>query len=297
LDLDAAFGEARAWYAFTYVLEIDSGLSNDTASLYKAEEELRRALNDAPRTARVYSCFEALYLYQGRKELIPEAARKALAINPREVDAEIFLANYYASNNDNASATSLLRRLIKDDPLFFPARMNIADILRTEGNTAGAIAELKKILEQAPLNTYASQKLARAYLEAKELKPARAILETLPAGDRKNYEIKLNWALLLVLEGKKTDALREMDVDTMKYASLAFWSTSVAAEVFALMGNPSQALDFLEMAARNGDERDDWFRRDPFLASVRDLPKFKQIIRSIADRRRQRGGVSPGASR
>ncbi len=288
LEIDPRFAEARAWYGFTYILEIDSGLSNDSTSLYTAEDELRRALRDGPETARIYSSFEALYLYQGRKELIPAAAAQALKINPAELDANNWLANYYASNNDNASAKALIHQLLKQNSLFFAARMSLADILRYEGNIAGAIVELKKILEQSPRNYYATQRLARTYIDANDTHQARLSLESLSPEVQKNYEIVLTWALLLAREGKRTEALQKLDADTLKYANLAFWSTSVAAEFYALVGDSSKALEWLEQAARNGDERYDWFRRDPLLASVRDEPKFKQIIQSIASRLQQR---------
>ncbi|MCJ7611826.1 MAG: protein kinase [Candidatus Aminicenantes bacterium] len=288
LEIDPRFAEARAWYGFTYILEIDSGLSNDSTSLYTAEDELRRALRDGPETARIYSSFEALYLYQGRKELIPAAAAQALKINPAELDANNWLANYYASNNDNSSAKVLIHQLLKNNPLFFAARMSLADILRYEGNIAGAIVELKKILEQSPRNYYATQRLARAYIDANDTHQARLSLESLSPEGQKNYEITLTWALLLAREGKKKEALQKMDADTLKYANLAFWSTSVAAEFYALLGDSPKALQWLEQAARNGDEREEWFRRDPLLASVRDEPKFKQIIRSITSRLQQR---------
>ena len=36
LEFDPKFAEARSWYGFTFVLEVDSGYSNDTSWLYKA---------------------------------------------------------------------------------------------------------------------------------------------------------------------------------------------------------------------------------------------------------------------
>jgi serine/threonine protein kinase/Tfp pilus assembly protein PilF len=297
LELDPRFAEARAWYGFTFVVEIDSGLSNDTGSLYRAEEELRQALKEAPETARAHSGLEAVYLYQGRKELIPEEAKKALQINPDEVDADIWLANYHFSNNDDSSAKTLLHQILKKNPLFFPARMFIADILRTEGDRAAATAELKKILEQDPRNAYATKILARTYLDSGDLRGARLSLQSLPAENQRDYDTALTWALLLAREGKKKEALQKMDDDTQKYAALAIWSTSWAAEFFALLGDSAKALEWLELAVHNGDERDDWFRRDPLLAGVRDLPKFKQITQSIAGRRKQKGGSAAAVPR
>ena len=41
--------------------------------------------------------------------------------------------------------------------------------------------------------------------------------------------------------------------------------------------------------SRNGDERVEYFQRDPLLANIRHEPRFKQILDSIAYRRQQRG--------
>jgi serine/threonine protein kinase/Tfp pilus assembly protein PilF len=288
LDDDPKFAEARAWYGFTFVLEIDSGYSNDSSFLYKAEEELHRALENDPDTARAHSSLAALYFYQGRKELVRQEAEKALEIDPRELDGKIWLGNYYNTNGDTASAKTLFNQLLEQDPLFFPARMSLADILRTEGDYPAAIRECEKILEQDPQNIYAIQKMTRVFIDAKDLRRARLRLEGLPAGNRKSYDVNMTWALLLALEGKKNEALKKMDDESLKYAALAIWSTLTPAEFYAVLGEPQQALDWLEKTVRNGDERDGWFRRDPLLASVRDLPRFKQILDSIAYSRRQR---------
>ena len=55
-----------------------------------------------------------------------------------------------------------------------------------------------------------------------------------------------------------------------------------------LTGNRDKAFEWLELAGRNGDERVEWFRRDPWLASIRDVPRFQQILASMELRRQQR---------
>jgi len=44
--------------------------------------------------------------------------------------------------------------------------MFLGDVLRMEGDIAGAIREQGKLPEQDPGNIYAAQKLARAYIDA-----------------------------------------------------------------------------------------------------------------------------------
>lgn len=67
LELDPKFAYARAWYGFTHVLLIDAGLSNDTAWLYKAEEELRQALQDDPNSARAQPAWAWCICIRGAK--------------------------------------------------------------------------------------------------------------------------------------------------------------------------------------------------------------------------------------
>ena len=288
LESDPKYAEARAWHGFTFFLEIDSGYSNDSGFLYKAEEELRRALQDDPTSARAHSSLAALYFYQGRKELMLQEAEKALKIDPQEMDAKTWLANYHASNGDYSSARIYLNQLIKQDPLFFPARMTLGELYRTEGDYPAAVREQEKILEQDPKNIYAIQKIARVFIDRNDLRRARSHLESIPAGDRQSYEVNMTWALLFALEGKKSEALKRMDDESLKYAALAPWSTLPAAEFYAVLGESQKALDWLERAVRNGDERAEWFQRDPLLAGVKSDLRFKLIIDSIAYRRQQR---------
>jgi len=288
LEIDPRFAEARAWYGFTFILEIDSGFSNDSSWLYKAEQELRRALQDDPDSAHSHSALAALHFYQGRKDLIPEEAHKALSLNPNEIDAKNWLSNYYAMNGEYAPAKELLDQVLASDPLFFPARMNLGEILRMEGDIEGAIREYGKILEQDPRNKYAALCLARAYIDRNDIPEARRTLEDLSPDEQQSFMARLTWALVLALEGKMEEALEKMDEDSLKYGALAPLTTSVIAEFYAIMGDSLRSLDWLERAVRNGDERDQWFLRDPLLAKIRDLPRFQQIIDSIEFRRKSR---------
>jgi serine/threonine protein kinase/thioredoxin-like negative regulator of GroEL len=285
LGADAAFAEARAWYGFAFLLEIDSGFSNDSAFIYKAEEQLRRALRDDPGSARAHSGLGAAYYYQGQRELMLQEFKRAMAIDPRDLDARNWLANSYLLSENLAEAKALFLGLLEQDPLFWPARMNLAEILSLEGDPSGAVRELEKILEQDPRNSYAIQKIARIFININDLPQARLLLEGLPEAGRKNFDARLTWAILLALEGKTAEARAAMDEECLKFAALAPNSTLSPAEFFAVIGEPQKALDWLEKAVRIGDERAEWFRRDRLLASLRELPRFKQIEDSIAYRR------------
>ena len=288
LELDSHFGAARAELAFTYLLQIDGGVSNDAQVLYKAEADLLRALKDDPGSGRVHSVLAAIYLCQGRKELVPPEVDKALKANPMDLDALTWLANYHVLNGEFSSARSLSEKMLKTNPSFFPARMNLGDILRQEGRISEAISELEKVLEQDPKNIYALVYLWRAYLENGDSAKARAALDRVPPADRRNFMTRLAWAVQYAAEGARSEALREMDEELKKFLEISPSNTSLGASFYALLGETDKALEWLDRAARVGDERWELFQRDPLLADIRNHPRFKQILDSIAYKQRQR---------
>jgi len=288
LRLDPHFAEARAYHAFSQFLLIDGGYSNDAGLLYKAEEETRQALEDNPRSPIALSARPAVLLYQGRKELVPGEVHAALQVNPDSPDAKLWLVNYHQLNGDYAAAEALAREILQNAPLFFPARMNLAEMRRQQGDFADAVRQFEKILEQDPENIYAIQKLARAYAEKGDLRSARLALEGARPDHRRNYEIRLGWAVQLALEGQRAPALEEMDADVLKFVAMVPHLTSRAAEFYAALSDAPKALEWLEVALRNGDERAEWFSRNPLLANIRSEPRFKQILDSIALRRQSR---------
>jgi hypothetical protein len=63
--------EANDDHALNYILTLLNGFSNDTNSLYKAEEELRQASKEDPTIESLPATFTALYSMLGRRELAP----------------------------------------------------------------------------------------------------------------------------------------------------------------------------------------------------------------------------------
>jgi tetratricopeptide (TPR) repeat protein len=288
LELDSKFAEARAWYAFVLMLQVDGGYSNDTKWLYEAERELQRAAADDPQCGRVHSALAGVYFHQGRKALVPAALERARALNPDDIDIPIQQLTYHQLNGEYEKAKALARQLIEGNPLFWVAHQNLGDILRQEGDYQGARASFQKVMDQDPRNISVAKSLTRLALETGDLRGARKILQEMTPADRANYISRLSLALLLAAEGKRRDALRQMDADLLKFADTNKFFTLEAAEFYALLGDTDKALEWLDRAVRYGDERAEWFQRNPLLASVRKHPRFQQILDSIAFHRQQK---------
>jgi hypothetical protein len=76
-----------------------------------------------------------------------------------------------------------------------------------------------------------------------------------------------------------------MDEETLKFADAAFIATSDAAEFYAVLGDTDKAVEWLDRAIRNGDERAAWFRRNPRLANIQKDPRFLRLIENLEARR------------
>ncbi len=288
LEIDPHFAQARAEYGFTSYLMVDSGASNDSSWLYRAEEELRRALQDDPNGGRAHSALAAVYIMQGKKELAPAEVDQALKLNPKDLDAYNWLQNFHTLNGDNVAAQADCRKMLEMNPLFWPARMNLADNLREAGKPEQAIRELDKIIELDPRNYFAYIWLWRVHAQQGELARAREALARAPQTERQNYHTRIAWAIHFALEGKRAAALKEMDAEVQKYHALNPSTTELVAAFYALLKEEQKALEWLERAVRNGDERAEWFRRNPWLKNIRENPRFQQILASIAYQKQQR---------
>jgi DNA-binding winged helix-turn-helix (wHTH) protein/Tfp pilus assembly protein PilF len=231
-----------------------------------------------------YAALAALYLHHGRKELVPREIEKALKLNPRDIDAKHWLATYHWYSGDSVTARKLERENLAQSTRFFPAQMVLGELARQEGDWEASIREHAKVLEYDPQNGFVLEFLAWTYMDAGDLAKARQILDRLRPDDRRSFRNRAVEALLLALEGKRDEAARAMDIEVLKYIELNPLFTLTGAEFHAVMGNKPQALEWLERAVRYGDERAQWFARDPALESIRGEPRFQQILDSIATR-------------
>jgi len=228
-----------------------------------------------------------IYFLQGRQERVPKEVDLAVTDNPKDLPAQTWLELYHEINGDYDPAIQLSKRLLAQAPLYWPAHLDLGEVLRQQGDTRRSIEQQERVLEQDPHNVFGLLYMARAELDSADLRKARETLEHARAEDRRNYRLRTEWAILFALEGKKDQAFQEMDKDVQDYAELNPFSTVRVADFYSLTGQEDVALLWLDKAVRLGDSRADWFGRDPLLAGVRANPKFQSMIASMANRRRR----------
>ncbi len=289
LELDPRFTSARLQHAHMQILEIYNGYTNDESVLYRVEEEVHQAEQALPASDGLLIAVQSmLYLAQGRLDRIPLAKVEEWwrngGNNGNAPPVMVVILRMLAGQSEEPLA--MVRTRLERNPMENPTRMLLGELLRTQGDAPGAIHTLERVLQQAPGHLSPAWFLTMAYLDNGKPEQARALLEGMRPEFEKNYTWRHAWAILLAAEGKREEALQAMDEGTLKFARLTWAVTSTTADFYALQGDHSKAIEWLQLAIARGDERVWYFRRNRRLATLRDDPRFQSILKSVEARRR-----------
>jgi tetratricopeptide (TPR) repeat protein len=281
LEFDPEFASARAMLGVTRLIAIHEGFSNDGTQIYECEGAAREIVASRPELASGHAALGAALLYLNRKGPARAELMRALTLDPASQAGLVWLTIDARHSGREAEAESRSRAMLDAVPLFWVARLLLAESAFEDGRVADARREIGKVFEQDSGNLAAIRAMARLELHEGELAAARRRLESIGASKHPNHRIRLLWALLLAREGRGAEAVRSLDPEALKWAELAMFAPWQVAEIQALAGNVDEALDWLDRGVRNGDERAAWLRRNAFLAGVRGERRFERILEAI----------------
>jgi tetratricopeptide (TPR) repeat protein len=281
LAADPKFAPARVKKAFIHLIMVDGGYSADPSWLDRAEEQLTQVQAVSPGYHRTHSALAAVSYYRRRCDQTAQHAKVALNADPKDLESRIWMVNCALIGGGFQQARALLEEILSAAPTSFPARMNLASLLRYQGDTTRSAAESRRILEQDPDLVYSKRELAAALLDEGDLSGARGVLESVLPERQGNYHIVWTRALLLAREGRQAEALALMTQDALAWAAIVPHCAEWPAEVLASVGMPAEAVKWLKAAVAKDDRRRSWFARDPHLASLRARPDFQALLASM----------------
>jgi DNA-binding winged helix-turn-helix (wHTH) protein len=288
VELDPSFAAARLQHASVQILEIFNGYTNDESVLYRVEEEVHQVEKGLPATdGLLVGVHLLLSLAQGRLDRISAAKVedwwRGGANEGRGPPVYVIIFRMLQGQIEEPMA--IARKRLETFPLENPTRMLLGELQRTQGDAAGAIQTLERVLQQSPNHLTPAWFLTMAYLDQEKSDAARALLTSLRRDFEKNYAWRHAWAMLLASEGKREEAMQFMDEETLKFARLTWSVTASTADFYALMGERSKAIEWLQLAVGRGDERVEYFQRNPRLQSLSEDSRFQSILKSVQARR------------
>lgn len=220
--------------------------------------------------------------------LVQEAVRDlkaALDIDPNNADTLLLLSNCYLISGQVSVARPLISRLLAVDPLTPVTRCMPAwaDIL--VGNFASAVGPYRQMFEMDPTNPMARLFYVWVLILNRQGDAVGAILEAFPAEVRDTVPARISFFLAHALAGDRHEAQAILTPEIEAVATATDVFPRLLAQGFALAGMPEPAMRWLEIAIDRGFINYPFLaRHDPFFETLRDHPRFKQLLAIVRDR-------------
>jgi tetratricopeptide (TPR) repeat protein len=223
------------------------------ANLEGADNHSRKALELGPDLAEAHASRGLAVSLSKRYEEAEQEFQTAIRLNPKLFDAHYFYGRALLQQGKYAGAVTQYQEASRVRPEDYQAALLSAPPLRSLNRTADAEKLLRQGVELAQKHLELNPDDVRAlYLSAGAL---------IQLGER---ERALEWAR------------RALALDPEDSAVLY----NVAC-VYALGGQPNEAMDCLEKAVQNGFGHRAWLENDSDLDSLRNNPRFQVLVERL----------------
>ena len=260
-----------------------------------ARQMFARAIVIDPRYARAYAgvadCCSFLYMYWDSSEdnlnEAEAASSKALELDPELAEAHASRALAFALKKNFEEAKKEFETAIRIDPKLFEAYYFYARTSFQQGNLAKA-AELYEMASRVNPDDYQALSLVvPIYISLGREAEAAATKRRAVEKAEKHIELHPDDVRALYLGANMSCQLGDR-ARSLEWAQRALaidpQETSVLYNVgcvFALLGRSDEALDCLEKAMAQGTWYKGWAERDSDLDSLRSLPRFQALLKSL----------------
>lgn len=247
--------KARA--AAQRALSIDESVADAHASLavvlhwYEwdwaaAEKEFQRSIELDPNNPRSRLSYAFFLSEMGRFDEAVAQAKEARSIDPLSPVAGIYLGKVLLFARRNAEAIEELQKTVELNPNFWVARAELGEAYEQKGDLDGALKE---------------------YLHARDLEVNVPLVKAL---------VGRAYALL----GRKADAQKTID-ELTELSKRSYVPQYNFAIIYAGLGNKDEAFSYLNRACDDRSYYMPWLKVDPQLDSLRDDPRFEDLLKRV----------------
>ena len=297
-----------------------------------AIEHFRRAIEIDPNFALAYSALGSCYVNRvlkglgqaGDHDKARNAFRKALALDPRLLEARMHMVFIYLTGGQKQKARAeveVLRNEYPNDPGVWFVRAVVA---RLDGDYEKALRSFDRMVRLNPgERVLASYNRARIFMyqreyeqalrelaQGSEIEPEHPLIRVFTARVRYykgevDEAIKILQqvlqqhpqidgvrpilAICLSAQGQHTKANEQLTPKVRQVAEADYDISYWLASAYLLQGRQVEALRWLETAISLGNENYKWFESDPNWADMHEDPRFVELMNRIKSQREQPG--------
>jgi eukaryotic-like serine/threonine-protein kinase len=278
IEKEPGYAEAYSGLAESYVVLGDFEIVTPKENYPRAEAAASKALELDDTLAEAHAAQGLVRLEFDRNWVAAEREfKRAIELNPSYPTAHQFYSWYLIATLRYNESIAEARRALELDPLSI---FRIADLgveFQLVHRADDAILQSQKALELDPNLDYALWALGLGYMQKRESENAIIHLQkaVLASGSSPRYLASLGYAFAVA--GRTAEARSVLDklrdLSQQRYVSPYYTAT-----VYAGMGNPQAAVEYLERAYQ---ERDGWIpyiQAQPEFDHLRADPRFQALV-------------------
>ncbi|MCG8603906.1 hypothetical protein MJD09_02775, partial [bacterium] len=241
-------------------------------------------LNQNSAYGHFLSATVAFFAYDANLQQAVRKIKKALEINPRDLDSLLTLGSFYGYAGKPQAARSIVKNLLEIDPLtpinhYLPGWFELLD-----GRLTNALELWRKWYQMAPDTpiTIFHYALILAYND--QVNEACGLLEQIDKAAGRTVYAPLASFLKQSLQYSGATAFKPPDEYLTISASrdpLYSWMIAIG---YALADEKKAALHWLEIAVQRDFINYPFFsEHDPFLENIRNEPRFRKLMERVKD--------------
>jgi len=281
LEKDPNYAPAHAGLAIAYTFQSYLGVLPARETFPKAEEEARKAIASDPSLSEAHAALAwVAYVYKWDWPLAERELRRALELNPNDVDAHHYYSHYLFNMGRITEALAAGETAAGLDPLRQIQRNHLL-WQYDEAHQYDRAQEIgKKILEAGLTDTAQYVLIADSYSGKGQYEQAVALLQKGISLAPTRTESQAALAGTYARMGKANEA-RKILRRLQGLPPTQFVSPMSVAAVYCALGDKDHAFQWLEKAIDQHDASVSDIPSMPFVDPLRGDPRFRDLLKRI----------------
>jgi serine/threonine-protein kinase len=279
IELDPNFALALDGLGASYVNRVFKGFGG-AEDYERAEEAFAKALAIDPKMVEARMLMVFVYLWRGEKQKAREEVARARGEAPDEPVVHFVKATLHRLDGEYGRALRSYDRLMRLDPAaHVVASYNRALVYMYMGN----FEETNRQLEQAgdPDNPLVRTLRALTLYYTGQTDAAAELMQAVIADHPNMHGVRPFMAMFLSGQGKHEEALAQLNGSVIRNAEVDADIAYSVASVYALEGMRTEALDWLRRSIALGNENQLCFESDPNWTSLRNDEGFQNLMSQV----------------
>ena len=279
IQLDPNFALAYDGIGASYVNRVFKGFGG-AEDYERAEEAFHKALAIDPNIVEARMLMVFVYLWRGKKEKAWEEVNRARKEAPNEPVVHFVKAMLHRLKGEYGRALNSYDRLVRLDP----AAHVVASYSRALVHMyMGHFDEVFRQLDNAgePDNALVQTFRGLALYYTGQTDAAADLMRSVVEKHPNMHGIRPFMAMFLSAQGKHDEALAQLNPDVKRNGEVDADISYSIGSVYALEGIPSEAFEWLERSIALGNANRPCFDNDPNWASLRDDPRFSELMKRL----------------